>query len=277
VTGALALLASVLWGTADYQGGVLARRLPPVTVTFLSQGFALVAVAVVTVAAGGLRPPGRYLLWGVACGLVGSAALVAFYRALAVGTMGVVAPIASVGVAVPVLSGLLAGERPHPLQLVGIAVAVAGVVLAGGPELRTGEPGRGRALALALLAGAGFGSVYVLLAHGSASSVAMTLLAQRSTNLLAVGAALAALRRPPLARPAQLPPLAFVGVADVAANAAFGLASRGGPVSVVAVLASLYPVVTALLARWLLHERLRQVQLVGVAAAIGGAALIVAA
>jgi drug/metabolite transporter (DMT)-like permease len=197
------------------------------------------------------------------------------YSALARGTMGVVAPIASCGMALPVVLGLLAGERPAALQLGGVAVAVLGVVGSAGPDLRrTGTPQR-RAVLLALAAAALFGVEIFCVARGSTSSVSMTLVGMRLSAVACLSAAL-------LARPADrgpfsrgdLPPLLALGCLDLAATAAYALAASAGLVSLVAVLASLYPAVTALLARRLLSERLSGVQRGGVAAVLAGAALI---
>lgn len=288
MSAALALLASLLWGTADFYGGTLSRRLSALTVVFVSQVAAFVVFAAAGAVAGILAGPGPYLVWGAAAGVVGPVALFAFYRALAVGRMGVVAPLAATGVVVPVLAGVLAGERPSAGQLAGMAAAVVGVVLAAGPETRGGTAS---SVALALASGLGFGLVFVFLAAGSATDAYTTIVAQRSVNVVAVGAVVAATAFPALRRAgdragqrdawravvARLPLLAFVGIADAAANLAYGVASRQGLVSVTAVLASLYPVVTALLARRLHNERLRPVQVAGSATAMGGVLLLTAA
>lgn len=284
----LALTSSLLWGTSDFLGGTLSRRLPAGAVVLGSQAVALVALlplALLPLALLlGADDPGRAVLPGVLAGLVGPAALAAFYRALSLGTMGVVAPIAALGVAVPVVAGLVAGETPSAAQAAGIAVAVVGVVLACGPEL-TGA-GRGGALPLALAAGAalGFGAVFVLLAEGSegegagVGQVVLVLLLMRCTSVLLVGLLALArgqLRRGVVAR-ADAPVLVLVGLGDVGANGTFAVASQSDLVSVTAVLASLYPVVTALLA-WRVHgERLARLQLAGVAAALLGVVLLAA-
>jgi drug/metabolite transporter (DMT)-like permease len=277
MSAVLALTASALWGTADFFGGHLSRRLPPLVVILVSQAFALAAL-LGTVALLGLPTAGGWLLWAVVAGVVGPLALGAFYRALSVGTMGVVAPVASTGVLVPVVVGLLAGERPSLLQLSGVAVAIAGVVLASGPDVRAaraaGASRGGHPLLLALLAALGFGLVFAAIAAGSESTVLGTLVVQRLVNVAVTGLALLALRRAVDIDPRQLPSLAAIGLGDVAANAAYAVASTTGLVTVVAVLASLYPVVTALLARQVLQERLRRIQLGGVATAMGGVALL---
>lgn len=278
MTVLLALLSSALWGTADFLGGTASRRLPVASVLGVNQLVALLGLVPVAVVLGALDQDRAYLLPGVLAGLVGMSALAAFYRALATGTMGVVAPIAALGVVVPVGAGLLSGEQPSAGQVVGIVLAVGGVVLASGPELSGKGRGGAAPLVLAALAAVGFGAVLVLVAEGSAdgsvASVVMVLLTMRLTSVVVLTALLLALspRRGVQigVRRGDLPVLAAIGVFDVGANGAFALASQGDLISVTAVLASLYPVVTVLLARQFHAERLAGVQLVGVAAALVG-------
>lgn len=279
MAAALALLSSLLWGGADFLGGTVSRRRPAALVVGASQLVGLIAIGVVAVAAGALGDDRGYLPWAVVSGLAGLVGLVCFYAALASGTMGVVSPIAALGVVVPVLVGLARGERPATLQMVGIAMAVLGVVLASGPEL-SGRAGA-RPLVLALVAALGFGLALLFIAEGSRSSTLMTLVTMRLTSVTVMAVVLAvAVRRVDRSgmrldrRDVAL--VALVGVGDVAANLAFGLASTRGLVSVVAVLGSLYPVVTVLLARILHGERLAPAQTLGVAGALGGVALIAA-
>ena len=276
----LALLSSVLWGSADFLGGTVSRRRPAAAVVGVSQAAGLVAIAVVAVAAGAFGDDTGYLPWAVLAGISGVVGLTCFYAALASGTMGVVSPIAALGVVVPVLAGVARGERPAWLQIVGIVVAVAGVVLASGPEL-SGRAGV-RPVLLAAVAAVGFGVALLAIAEGSSSSTLMTLVTMRvtSVSLLAVALVVAVARGGRLADYAvggrDLGLVALVGVGDVAANLSFGLASTRGLVSVVAVLGSLYPVVTVLLARFLHGERLGRVQSAGVAGALAGVVLIAA-
>ncbi len=270
----LALVSSLLWGMSDYLGGTASRTSPVVRVLGLSQLSAAVLLVPLAVVVG-LPGDTDYLLPGIAAGAIGMGALAAFYRALATGTMGVVAPVASLGVVVPVAVGLLRGEAPSALQVAGIAVAVVGVVLASGPELR-GAAGA-TPLLLAAVAAVGFGLVLVLLADGARSSVVMTLLTMRVTAVTLLAVPLLRARgtgQVPLAR--LLPLVVTIGLFDVSANGAYALAtSRAGAlVSVTAVLASLYPVVTVLLARQFQHERLRRVQVLGVVGALGGVVLL---
>ena len=284
MSAALALLSSLLWGTADFLGGTAARRLPVPSVIGVSQLVALLGLVPLAAVVGAYDEPRSYLVPGVLAGLAGVAALACFYRALAMGTMGIVAPLVSLGVVVPILVGLAGGETPSGLQVAGMAVAVVGVVLASGPEL-AGE-GRGGALALLLAAAAalGFGVVFVLLAEGSGGeegtpgAVVMTLLVMRLTGVVLLTGLLVVTARSrgweTGVRRTDLPVLVVIGVLDVGANGAFAVASQGDLISVTAVLASLYPVVTALLARQLHAERLRGVQLVGVGAALTGVVLL---
>ena len=287
MAAALALLSSLLWGTSDFLGGTVSRRLPPPTVILVSQAVAF-AVLVPLALLLGVDPDGRTVVAGVLAGVVGPTALAAFYRALATGTMGVVAPIAALGVAVPVVAGLVGGEEPSGLQLAGIAVAVVGVVLACGPELDGAGRGGAAPLLLALLSALGFGVVFVLLAEGSAgegagvAEVVLVLLVMRLTSVLLLGAValvgqtVGEGRRGLGVSRGDLPVLAVIGVFDVGANGAFAVASQSDLVSVTAVLASLYPVITAVLAWRLQGERLRGIQVVGVAGALAGVLLLAA-
>ncbi|BBC38188.1 Membrane protein [Streptomyces graminofaciens] len=282
MTALFALATSLLWGLADFGGGLLTRRTPALTVVAVSQSVAAVVLGAIVVATGGWNEAGPQLWFAVAAGLVGPVAMLAFYKALALGPMGVVSPLGSLGVAVPVGVGLMLGERPGLLQLVGVLVAVVGVVLAGGPQFG-GAPVQRQAVLLTLLAAFGFGAVMALIAEASTTltGLFLALFVQRVTNVVAGGTALyVSVRRGAPALPADgfpyrsLPAFAFVGLADVAANGTYSLAAQHGPVTVAAVLASLYPVITALAARGMLGERLRTVQAAGAGLALAGTLLL---
>ncbi|MGY5033529.1 EamA family transporter [Streptomyces sp. 900116325] len=285
MTALFALAASLLWGLADFGGGLLTRRTPALTVVVASQTVAAVVLGIVVIATGGWSEAGGQLWFAVAAGAVGPVAMLSFYKALALGPMGVVSPLGSLGVAVPVSVGLIIGERPGLLQLAGVGVAIAGIVLAGGPELR-GAPVQRQAVLLTLVAAFGFGAVMSLIAEASTTvtGLFLALFVQRLTNIVVGGAALyVSVRREARALPeeggaavllAALPALAFVGLADVAANGTYSIAAQHGPVTVAAVLASLYPVVTALAARGVLGERLRGVQAAGAGLALVGTVLL---
>ncbi|HEY7207596.1 MAG TPA: EamA family transporter [Gaiellaceae bacterium] len=271
----LALAASLCWGVADFGGGVLTRRLPVTIVLAVSQLAGLALVVLIAVAAGTQAPGGSRLLYGALAGAAGSIGLIAFYRGLAIGPMGVVAPISSTAVFVPLGVGLAHGEHPSGLQAAGVAFAVAGVFCA---SLEPGGGGRvfSAGAALALVAAVCFGLTLVgVNAAAKGGTVWATLSLRLGGIPLALAAAAFTTRRlgrvPPLR---GWPALAAVGVGDTSGNLLFGAASTRGLLSVTAVLASLYPVLVVLLARAFLQERLAPYQLVGAAAALGGVALI---
>ncbi|MFD9571678.1 EamA family transporter [Streptomyces sp. NPDC059982] len=287
MTALFALATAVLWGLADFGGGLLTRRIPALTVVVASQIVAVLVLGTIVIATGAWRETGPQLWFAVGAGLVGPAAMLAFYKALALGPMGVVSPLGSIGVVVPVGAGLALGERPGAGQFAGIAVALVGIVLAGGPELR-GAPVQRQAIVLTLLAAFGFGAVMALIAQASTTltGLFLALFVQRVTNVAVGGAALwAQVRRGAPALPAGtgprllwslLPALAFVGLADVAANGTYAVAAQSGPVTVAAVVSSLYPVVTAFAAFAVLRERLRGIQAAGAGLALAGTVLLAA-
>ena len=272
----LALLSAAVWGTSDFVAGVLSRTLRPVVVVAWSQLMALGLLTVI-VAFRGLPEQGYagWWPWAMLAGVSGALGLLCFYVALSTGTMGVVAPIAAVGSGIPVLLGVLSGEQPSVVAWWGIAVAITGVVLASGPEMKEGLGAR--PVLLAVLAAVGFGVALFALDRGARVSLLHTLWGMRLTS--GIGYAALALGARSLGRVAgrQVPVLAAVGVGDLAANALFGLASSMGMVSIAAVLGSLYPVMTIMLARYVLHERLRTIQVLGSTLALGGVVLIAAA
>ncbi|MCF3130962.1 DMT family transporter [Streptomyces olivochromogenes] len=285
MTALFALATSLLWGLADFGGGLLTRRTPALTVVVVSQTIAVPLLGAIVVATGGWSEAGPRLWFACAAGLVGPVAVLSFYKALALGPMGVVSPLATLSVAVPVGVGLFLGERPGLVQVAGIAVSVTGVVLAGGPHLRR-APVQRRTILLTLVAALGFGTVFALITEASTTvpGLFLSLFVQRVTSAVTGGTALlVAVRRgaPALPQgglaPSSLPALAFVGLADVAANGTYAIAAQHGPVTVAAVLASLYPVVTALAARGILRERLQRVQAAGAGLALVGTLLLAAA
>jgi drug/metabolite transporter (DMT)-like permease len=274
----LALSSSLCWGVSDFIGGVSSRRVALLRVMLISQGVGL-CLLIVVVAAHGAGPPDLVrMLPAAAAGVGGVAALAAFYRALSIGTMSIVAPISATGVAVPVIVGVAGGDRPAALQVVGILAAVVGVVLAS-RESDAGLQQRRVArasLALALVAAVGFGSYFVGIRASARADVLWALLVSRGAGFVAL-AALAAIRGGVGAGGrASFAPLAAMGILDLSATGLYAVASRHGLLSVVAVAASLYPLATVLLARALLGERVRRSQELGIAAALTGVVLIAA-
>jgi drug/metabolite transporter (DMT)-like permease len=270
----LALAASVSWGVADFLGGWKSRVVPLLTVIALSQFAGLALTAVVALATGSL-PDERTFLYAALAGTAGLVAVAAFYRGMAVGTMSVVAPISATGVVIPVAVGLASGERPGTAALVGIALALVGVVLASAEN----EPGARRSLSagvpMALAAAVGFGVFFLALGRSSHDDSGLAAaFSLRLTTVPLIVLALLAWRQPPRALRPHLHWLVAVGLLDSGANILFALAASRGLLSLVSVIGSLYPVTTVLLAQSLLRERIARHQTVGVAAALAGVALI---
>ena len=269
---ALALGASLCWGTGDFLGGLGARRLSTLTVLATSAFAGLLAVAAFVAIRGDAPPPGESIALAASAGLAGALGLGALYRGMAVGAMAVVAPISASAAAIPVVVGLAVGERPSALQLAGMAVVLAGVALAS-REPGVSERRIAAGVPLALLAACGFGLYFVLIDPASDDGAAWAVLIARSAATLAAATA-ALIRRAGLPGPADLPLLVTVGVFDAGANAMLAVALTKGLVGLVAVLSSLYPVVTVLLARAVLGERVASAQQLGVVLALGGVAAI---
>jgi drug/metabolite transporter (DMT)-like permease len=274
VNALLALAASALWGTSDFGGGLISRKRHPSAAVLISQALALAGL--LALLPFWRAPLGSYMLTAAAAGVVATLSLAAFYRAMADAPISLVAPITAAGTAIPVLVGIARGEHLGLLQLTGIAVTLVGIVLASGPEFRSGAEIRRQAIGYAVAASVGFGAAYTLLALAAGTSVYGTLLAQRIGGLLALGPIVlrAGILKQVRLTAKRLGALALIGGCDIAANGSYAFAASHGDLSVAAVLASLYPVVTALLARGILSERLRPVQSVGVIAALGGVLLL---
>jgi drug/metabolite transporter (DMT)-like permease len=243
------------------------------------EGTGLVLVLAAVVATGEIASPPslRAILASLGAGAAGATALGCFYRALATGTMSVVAPISATGVALPVVVGVLTGDALSAVVSAGLALAVAGVLLASREPAADGTgpaPGARRAsVGLALIAALGFGTYFVLSDVAADESVLWLLLLAR---LVALPVLVPLALRAPRPAAGDAWPLLVAGTLDVSATGLYGLANREGSLSIVAVVGSLYPVMTVLLARVVLRERLARVQAVGVAAALAGVALIAA-
>lgn len=291
---AMALASALSWGTGDFYGGISARRfaMPMVLLGTATGGTLFAAVAVLV--SNDAVPPGEDLLLGVVAGFTGLLALGAFYRALAIGRMSIVAPISATGTAIPVAVGIADGDPVTVLTATGFLLAIGGVMLASREQQEQPEDppppvevdsrlnDHQQSIVLSLVAAIGFGTIFVLIERASHDSIIWPALALKATSLtamLVVVGALAVLRRLPTAVPAGAQwgiPL-MVGSLDVTANLTYAYASTHGALSVTAVLASMFPVVTVLLAHQLLGERLIRLQKVGVAAALTGVVLLAVA
>ncbi len=273
MTALLALSGALLWGTGDFLGGLASRRLAVLTVLALSQAIGLAGVLLWVGIARDPFPGAGELAPAAVAGVAGVAGLAALYRGLAIGAMGVVAPISAASPIVPLAVDAARGITPGALQWLGVALVLAGVATLSwerAPGSRRVAAGTGLAVAAAL----GFGVFVVGIDAGSDESAPWAVVAARSASVaFVVGAAL--LTSTSLKAPKQLlPMLVGVGVFDTGANVCVAFATTYGSAGVVAVLSALYPVVTVVLARVVLSERLTVGRRVGGGIAIAGAAFV---
>ena len=268
----LALLSAVLWGSSDFEGGRLSKRYPAISVLGSTQLISLIFGFALVIAVGETELTSKVFFAGAAAGLFGYLGLICLYAGLSTGKMGVVSPISSLSVLIPMSVALLGGETMSTLTAIGCALAIIGGFLTSGPEFSKGislKP-----LLLAVGAALGFGSALTFLAIGAAEAPILTMVCMRvATAFVTIGIAIKKRGFGGLGK-ANLPSLIFIGVADFAANATLGLAVNIGPVAVSMVLGALYPVFTVLLAFFILHERLHKAQYIGGIAAVAGVALI---
>jgi uncharacterized membrane protein len=272
----LALLSSLLWGTADFFGGNLTKKYKALAVTGVSQFFGLLfGLIVVLITSSWFAPTlnwNNYLLPGVFAGTFGFIGLTAFYAGLATGRMGVVSPISSLSALIPLTVAFINGEKPSTVQLIGMMVALTGAFCASGPEIKGGISVR--PLVYALIAALGFGCAVTCMAQGSKSSAIMTMTTMRFTTFLISLALFAKYKTTGGFSKKDIPILIGIGGADFFANVLLGVATTKGLVSLAVVLGSLFPIVTALLAYKLLHERLHKFQYLGIVFAISGIIII---
>ena len=267
------LASAVSWGAGDFCGGLAARRSRVYSVVIVSQVvgfFLLIGLALL------LQEPipvSGELLWGSAAGLAGGLGLVALYRGLAVGRMGIVAPVSAVvSVAVPTLFGLFSEGLPASAKLPGFGLALVAVWLttrSDGPQVNDL-----RELGFPFLAGIGFGVFLVLIGRVSEQTILWPLTAARAASIVMLLLVAALARQSARPAPGQLPVVALVGALDTAGNAFYALAARAGRLDTAAVLSSLAPAGTVLLARFFLEERFGRWQWLGVAFALIAVVLI---
>src|SRR3954452_2529229 len=274
----LALAASLAWGVGDFIAGSKTRVVSVLAVLVCSQVVGFVWIAGIGAVAHPPLPDTREAVFASLSAVAGTAGLACFFRAMSVGKMSLVAPIAAMAAVVPVVIGLATGDRPSALQLVGMAVTLVGAVLASREPQPEERGGKKLAAGVVLAAASAFCWGWFFLAIDIASdggAVWASLINRTTSFVILVIAAL--MLRPPLrgVRP-HVPALAIAGTLDVSANLMFAAASTKGLVSLVSVIGSLYPVVTVLLARLVLEERVQRVQEIGVLAALGGVVLIAA-
>ena len=273
----LALAASVTWGISDFLGGLQTRRFSALSVLVVAQPVGLVLGLAVALTLGGSPLSGGEFALAAVGGIAVVAALAVFYHAMALGSISVVTTIGALGVLVPIAVGLARGETPHGLQAVGAVVVLPAVVAVAhepDPEWRSASR---RSVGLAALSALGFGVFLLIIADVAAADPAWTIVAVRVGGVAAL-AVVALIVRPglPSLHGSVLAALIAIGVLDVTANSFYAVATNHGILPLVAVAASMYAVVTVMLARLVLGERLARSQQIGFAFAVLGGALIAA-
>lgn len=270
-----ALAASAAWGSADFIGGIKSRDYSAIAVLFTIEAVGLIGGLVLLAIVHDPFPSTRATLCALGAGTAGIIALGAFYRALAIGTMSIVAPISATGVALPVFVGIATGDHPSPVVVAGLVVTTLGVILASREvheDVDQASVAR-MSIVLALVAAIGFGTYFIGADVAADDSVVWTVVLGRVVALPVVGALLL-VRGTRMPRGVDLTVLSIAACGDLAATGLYGLANTHGALSVVSVVGSLYPVATIGLARVVLHERVRRIQAIGVVAALTGVALI---
>jgi drug/metabolite transporter (DMT)-like permease len=277
----LGLAVAVAYGAADFLGGMATKRSALASVLVTAQLVGLPVLLVLLPLAGGSPTP-KALLFGGLAGMAGGLGIACLYRGLAIGRMTVVAPVTAVGAAVlPVGWGLATGERPSPVALAGVAIALVAVVLVSRPPqepvARAAHVAAGRTpLVLAVVSGIGFGFVFILLAESGDGTGLWPLVATRAVSVTMLGVVALLTRQRLRASRDVLPTIVAAGVLDMTANVLYLLASRRGLLALVAVLSALYPAITVLLARVVLTERIGRLQLGGIVLTGAGVVMIAA-
>lgn len=271
----LALASAAVYGIADYCGGRASRRQPTVLVTVSGQTISLLLIVVAVILAGTPVPGASTWWWGALGGLAGAVGLASFYSALSCGAMSTVAPVtAVVSLVLPVVVGVATGERPRPIAYVGMLVAIVAVALVSGFTGRATTRTPHRVLMLAVVAGVGFGGLFVCLDRAGDDTGLWPLVAVRTVSVTVLGALALAARIRPMREAGGFGLAATAGVLDMAANVAYLEAVRGDLLSIVAVLAALYPVSTVALAIGIDGERVSRSQAAGMGMAALAAALV---
>ncbi len=273
---AISLASAFSWGVSDFLGGLTSRRLPVLGVLAVSQPAGLVLIGLVIVLFGADPISADKLGIAAAAGAASLGGLWAFYAAMAMGTVSVVAPIASLGVVVPVAVGLARGDAPAAIQLIGLVPAIAGVVILGYEEHPDQAGVARRSILLAIIAGLGFGIFFTGLDLAAADRPGWSILAVRVGGVATVAIALLISQPRLAALSGSIAVLLTIGFFDVLANSLFAVASTKGVLPVVAVGGSMYPAFTIALAHGVLGERLARIQWAGVVLALIGVALIAA-
>lgn len=267
-----ALLAAIFWGAGDFSGGMATRRWDAFRTVLIGYSIGLAALAVVAIGTGEVMPSGDDLVWGAISGILGMIGIGFLFKGFQMGRMGIVAPVSAVlATAIPVIFNMITEGLPSALQFVGFVLAMVGIWLLSRPERFSGRP---EGLEMAVMAGLGFGGFFIALDQVSEAAVYWPLVSARLAAVVVLVVIALYRPKPIILREAPVRLLVMVGIFDVLGNLFFLLALQNGRLDITAVLGSLYPAVTAILARVTIKEELTRLQLVGVGAAVLAIVLI---
>jgi len=276
VAALFALSGALLWGLGDFLGGIASRRISVLTVLALSQAVGLAGLVLWILIANDPFPGAAELLPGVVAGVAGLIGLGALYRGLAVGAMGIVAPISAAGPVVPLAIDIAHGTVPSPLQWLGVSLVLTGIAALSLEPPASGPRRLAEGAGLAIVAALGFGVFFVGIDSAADESVPWAVGAARSAAVVVAFATVAVLSAPLRPPRSLIPMIVGVGVFDTGANVSVAFATTEGSVGIVAILSALYPVVTVVRARVFLQEQLSRRRRLAAASALAGAAFVAA-
>lgn len=274
----LALGSAFCWGLSDYLGGLKSRSAALLSVLLVSQVTGILVLFMIVIVMGGPAPEERQLLLAAGAGLGEIVGVAALYRGLAVGTMSIVAPVASIAPVVPLAVSFALGEIPAPLQIAGLVLIIAGLVLTSQKPRSPGQANRkiASSVVYGALSAIGFGIFFVLIDSAAEASIPWALFAARLTAVAALVAAVIFTRSRVVLRSTDLPVTSLIGILILSADFMYATATSIGLLGVVAVLGALHTVVTIFLARVLLNERIGRLQRVGVVTCLFGVLAVAA-
>lgn len=266
------LAASLFWGSGDFSGGLASRRVNPSNVVLVAYAVGFVLMIILALIWKERFPAPVDIVWGGLAGIAGVLGLLSFYSALSKGKMGIAAPVSAVlTAALPVIFSAFTSGLPTLFQLAGFVLALLALWLISRPE-QTTEPAQG--IGLALLAGCGFGCFFILISRVSPATTFWPLAVARFTSVLVL-LIIRPLRREPILSGVKIAPLMVIaGILDAMGNAFFVLAAHSGRLDVAAILSSLYPAATVILAAIVLRERATRIQAIGIVLVLAAIPLI---
>ncbi len=264
--------AALIWGAADFNGGIASKRSNPYGVVTVAHAISLGLLLILVLLNGEAVPPPKDLLWASGAGICGGVGLLFLYRALAEGRMSVAAPVSGVlAASLPVLVGFFIDENPGVWVLFGFAMALAAVwLISGGGQLRVPFA----ELQQPIIAGIAFGGFFVFFERASQISLLWPLIGVRIVSVASLLGYAILTRQPWLPTKASLVPILLSSILDTLGNASFALSARTGRLDTAAVLSSLYPGGTVLLAWLFLKERISRLQVLGIILALSAIVML---